>query len=192
MPGASTAGSLFALGGRQFRRQLSQVKTFVLSLALAGAALAGLPDPVANARQSFEREKAALARPAVTAYVARLAEIEKAATAAGRLDEALAARQERQRATQEADPGAWLVGQTWQWWHEKLTFRPDGIAENPVWTEGGQTMSWRDVGGGIVILNLVKGRDTNRVALLVFNPDRTSYRGFDFNGKPLSENKRIK
>lgn len=168
------------------------MKTFVLSLALAGAAVAGLPDPVANARQAFEREKAALARPAATAYVARLAEIEKAATTAGRLDEALAARQERQRAALEVDPGAWLAGQTWQWWHEKVTFRADGIAENPVWTEGGQTMSWRDVGGGIVILNLVKGRDTNRVALLVFSPDRTSYRGFDFNGKPLAENKRIK
>lgn len=168
------------------------MKTFLVSLAVAGSAFAGLPDPVANARQSFEREKAALARPAVAAYTARLAEIEKAATTAGRLDEALSARRERERATLEADPGAWLAGQTWQWWHEKVTFRTDGIAENPVWSGVGQTMSWRDVGGGIVILELVKGRTSDRFAMLVFNSDRTSYRGFDFNGKPLPENRRVK
>jgi hypothetical protein len=77
-----------------------------------------------------------------------------------------------------------LADTTWEWSNagERIQFSKDGWIDHPGWYERGLATSWQVIDEHTVLLTIVEGRNVDRYAILVFNPDFTEYTGYSFHG----------
>jgi hypothetical protein len=68
-----------------------------------------------------------------------------------------------------------------------MTLKPDGSLECKGWDF---VVRWEVIDRRTVVFFIEKGRDTNRVAVLMFAEDLSEFRGFDFHGPKLPVSKR--
>lgn len=89
--------------------------------------------------------------------------------------------------TTKDDLRKFLSGSQWEWGpKENLTLKPDGDAHNPGWvTREGWSTRWDAVDRRTIVLVIVKGRNTDRLAVLVFSEDLASFDGFGFDSGRL-------
>ncbi|VTS00839.1 unnamed protein product [Gemmata massiliana] len=85
---------------------------------------------------------------------------------------------------------AYLANTSWTWGNCRL--KANGYVENKGWDSAGLVTRWEAIDRRTVLFSIEKGRDVNRLAVLVFNEELTEFQGIDFNGKdriPVSKRK---
>ncbi|MBP3960700.1 hypothetical protein J8F10_36205 [Gemmata sp. G18] len=85
---------------------------------------------------------------------------------------------------------AYLANTSWVWGNCRL--KANGYVENKGWDSAGLVTKWEAIDRRTVLFSIEKGRDVNRLAVLVFNEELTEFQGIDFNGKdriPVSKRK---
>jgi hypothetical protein len=89
-----------------------------------------------------------------------------------------------------------IVGSDWEWdgsSGETVRFGEDGYVEHPGWTARGLLTRWDAVDGHSVILRVVKGREHDLYAVLLFADDFGSFGGYNFQGgSTLRESHRLR
>jgi hypothetical protein len=148
------------------------------------------PSAVQAELARLEKEKEAAVRPAIQASQQRLAQMQAEFTRAGRLDEALAARDALKQLKTDGGEASWLVGTTWS---RKPDNIPDkgyvkllasGLAKSADggWESSGLVTRWEHVGGRVVLLTIEKGRSDQLCEVWIFDPQWKSYKGYSFEG----------
>jgi hypothetical protein len=138
----------------------------------------------------LEREKEAALRPVLQASQVRLAQLQAEFTRAGRLDEAVAAREALKRLNSGEQGASWLVGTTWTRKPEnfpqagQLKLLASGLTKSGDggWEAGGLVTRWEHVGGRVVLLTIEKGRSDQLCEVWIFDPQWKSYQGYSFEG----------
>lgn len=76
-----------------------------------------------------------------------------------------------------------LTETTWQWdgdGGEEVHFQKNGFIEHPGWTKRGLKTQWIVIDKRTVLFKIVKGRNSDRYAILTFNENMTAYNGHIF------------
>lgn len=81
-----------------------------------------------------------------------------------------------------------LANRHWTWGNELLRFDDDGTVFNPSWANQKVTTRWVMIDARTVLLVIAKGRKTDRLAVLTFNPQMDTYTGYGFQGDPIEPN----
>lgn len=84
------------------------------------------------------------------------------------------------------DLGRKLAGTEWEWDSFNLKLLRGGVVGQGGWTKAGLTTRWMAVDRRTVLLQIVRGRDSDKTAVLVFDEKLTQFGGFDFNGDRLT------
>jgi hypothetical protein len=74
------------------------------------------------------------------------------------------------------------VGSVWDMGDGLTTLKPDGHASHPQWDRDGYVTTWEAVDRRTVLLAVVRGRDTNRLAVFSLSEDLRDFTGYGFNG----------
>lgn len=77
----------------------------------------------------------------------------------------------------------------WAWGDGDMVLRWGGGVEHAGWTKAGLATRWVAIDRRTALLVIEKGRDTNKVAVLMFADDLSGFRGVGFDGIPMAEPK---
>jgi hypothetical protein len=138
----------------------------------------------------LEREKEAALRPVIQASRQRLTQMLSEFTQAGRLDEAVAAREALKYLKSGEEGATWLAGTMWTRKPEnlptagELTLLASGLAvsKDGSWEARGLVTRWEHVGGRVVLLTIEQGRSDQLCEVWIFDPQWKSYKGYSFEG----------
>jgi hypothetical protein len=174
-------------------------------VCLTAAGQPPAPPKLAAARADYQKtlDKAKAAydeslKQAASDYRRRLTTLLDEETKAGKLDTALAVRDEikgvdeggRKVAT-KADLKRALAGSRWAWDESPLVLQADGVARHAGWEANKLTTRWDAIDRRTVILVVEKGRDTDRIAVLEFTESLEEYRGIDHRGVWFERKRRL-
>jgi hypothetical protein len=85
-----------------------------------------------------------------------------------------------------------LEGTKWKWnGKELMEFAKGGLVKQDGWEHRGLVTAWNTVNDREVKLTIRKGRKNNLTAVLVFDAERSSFTGTDFNGGTLNKSERF-
>lgn len=91
------------------------------------------------------------------------------------------------------DPSFPIAGQTWGWQFGAIKFGTDGLVHtlDGNWEKRGLVTTYKHIGNGVVLIEIIKGRDSQLISLLKFNPSWSEYTGWDFDGKRIDTRRRV-
>jgi hypothetical protein len=190
------------------RLSLGIVLACAAGACVVGAAQPPAPSPtLAAARATYQRalDKAKAAhddavKRAATDFKRDLTSLLDVETKAGRLDAALAIRDEIRAADEgrkagvstKADLKKALTGSRWNWGEGMLVLQADGLARHPVWETSSLVTRWEAVDRRTAILTIERGRNTNKLAVLEFSEALDEIAGgVNFEGTPMAVKKRL-
>ncbi|WP_206026186.1 hypothetical protein [Roseimicrobium sp. ORNL1] len=164
--------------------------TSLLFAAPWSPASAQPPSAVQTELERLEREKEAALRPVIQASQQRLAQMQAEFTKAGRLDEAVAARDALEQLKTGNGEANRLAGTTWSRKPDNIPNKgyvkllASGLAKSADggWESAGLVTRWEHVGGRVVLLTIEKGRSDHLCEVWLFDPQWKSYKGFAFDG----------
>ena len=162
------------------------------------AALASYDKAVAKAKDTSDDA----ARSAGEEYKKQLAAIMDEETKAGRLDAALLVRDEIKRIEKNAPPPSnkvrtaaelqnVLEGTYWEWDAEPLVLQAKGVVRQKGWEKSRLGVQWEAIDRRTVVMEIIRGRDRERVAILKFTEALDAFSGYDFDNRVLDTKKRI-
>lgn len=163
----------------------------VLFIASSTTLLAQLPTSIVQSElERFERDKKAALQPVIAAHEKRLTDLQASLTKAGRLDEALAAREAIARLKTDRGQGAELLpGSVWSRGSGpgtvKLLQSGLAVSGDGMWEARGLVTRWEHKGGQVVLLTIEKGRSDKLCEVWIFDPTWTAFSGYDFDGLPV-------
>jgi hypothetical protein len=82
-----------------------------------------------------------------------------------------------------------LSGTTWDW-DDGLTLKADGSVDQKTWAASGLVARWEVVDRRTVVIIVDKGRNVNRVTVLTFSEDLSSFAGIGFEGDRMDQKKK--
>ena len=128
-------------------------------------------------------------------YKKKLTAILEEETKAGNLDAAILVREEiksvesglpsvslmtAQKVKTAADLAKFLVGTRWGDLSDPVIFQNGGLLRYKSWEDRGLVTTWRAIDRRTVVFNILKGRDTDLISVVVFNEPIEEFNGISF------------
>lgn len=88
-----------------------------------------------------------------------------------------------------ADLLRFLEDSVWDWGDGEMKLKWGGSVEHAGWTKAGLVTRWAAIDRRTAVLLIEKGRDTNKVCVLMFDEGIVKFGGVGFDGKPMTEPK---